>query len=302
MKAITINEKGSLDYLKFEEISKPTIKPDQVLVKVKACGINPVDWKGVINGIFQMPYIVGSDISGIVEEVGANITSFKVGDEVIGSLEWAKQGAFAEYVATEERFLAHKPGNLTFEESSAVPLASLTAWQGLFDKLDLQAGQKILIQAAAGGVGLFALQFAKWKGAYVVAIASEKNEQFLKSLGADEIFDYKKNFPVLPNDFDAVFDSMASSEQAFKALKKGGKYVSITAKPSNELAESYGISATNFLFYSNAEQLKQIVTLIEQGKVKVFIDKTFALSNAKQALDYQKQGHSRGKNVLVVEY
>lgn len=301
MKAVRISEKGSLDNLEVVTLDLPEVAADEILVRVKAAGVNPVDWKGVINGIFQMPYILGSDIAGIVEKVGANVTKFTAGQEVIGSLEWATQGAFAEYVVTKEQYLAPKPTNLSFEEAAAVPLAALTAWQGLFDKLDIQPGQKVLIQAAAGGVGLFSLQLAKWKGAYVVATASQKNADFLKELGADEVIDYTTtDIAEAAQGLDAVYDSMANSEQLFKVLKKGGRYISITAKPSAELAESYGISATNFLFHSNPEQLEQLVELIEAGTVKVFLDKTFALTETKAALTYQKQGHSRGKNVLVV--
>jgi NADPH:quinone reductase-like Zn-dependent oxidoreductase len=301
MKAIRIHEKGTIDNVNIEELPKPEIEPNQVLVKVKACGINPVDWKSTVYGYFEMPYTVGTDISGIIESLGTEVTQYKVGDEVIGSLEWAKQGAFAEYVATETKYLALKPKNLSFEEAAAVPLAALTAWQGLFDKLNLQKGQNILIQAAAGGVGLFAVQFAKWKGAHVTGLASAKNEAFLKSVGVDAIIDYKTaDFSKIAPDFDAVFDSMASSEQTIPLLKKGGNYVSITAKPSEELATKHGVTATNFLFHSNPEQLKTIVNLIEQNHIKVFLDKQFKLTEAKEALKYQHEGRSKGKNVLVV--
>ncbi len=142
MKAIRIREKGALENLELVTQDIPELQPDQILVKVKAAGINPVDWKSVINGIFQMPYTVGSDIAGIVEKVGLDVKDYAVGQEVIGSLEWAKQGAFAEYVVTEAQYLAHKPATLSFAEAAAVPLAALTAWQGLFDKLDIQPGQK----------------------------------------------------------------------------------------------------------------------------------------------------------------
>ena len=161
MKAVAINEKGSLENILIEDVPKPIITPNKLLIKVKACGLNPVDWKGVELGFFEMPYVLGTDISGIVEEVGSETSKFSIGDEVIGSLEWSKQGAFAEYIISEEKYLSKKPINLNFEEAAGVPLASLTAWQGLFDKLELKAGEKILIQAAAGGVGLFAIQFAK---------------------------------------------------------------------------------------------------------------------------------------------
>jgi len=302
MKSAILYEKGFLDGIEIQESSIPDVQSHQILVRVQACGMNPVDWKGVISGFFEMPYIIGSDFSGIIEKVGDQVSSFHIGDEIMGSLEWAKQGAFAEYLVTEEKYITPKPRNLSCIESSAVPLASLTAWQGLFDHLKLQSGEKILIQAAAGGVGLFALQFAKWAGAYVVAVASEKNAAFLKSLGADEVFDYKEAFSKLPADFDAVFDSMASSEQTIPLLQKGGRYISITAKPNPELATKYGIAASNFLFHSNATQLLEISKLIEQGIVQIFIDKTFAFTEVKKALKYQQEGHSRGKNVLVIQH
>jgi NADPH:quinone reductase-like Zn-dependent oxidoreductase len=301
MKAIRIHEKGAIDNIKIEELPKPSIKPNQVLVKVKACGINPVDWKSTVYGYFEMPYTLGTDISGVIEAIGTDVKDYNVGDAVIGSLNWATQGAFAEYVATETQYLALKPKNLSFEEAAAVPLAALTAWQGLFDKLNVQAGQKVLIQAAAGGVGLFAVQLAKWKGAYVVGVASSKNEAFLKSLGVDEIIDYKTaDFSKIAPDFDAVFDSMASSEQTIPLLKKGGNYVTITAKPSEDLVQKHGVTAAHFLFQSNPEQLKNIVNLIEQNLVKVFLDKIFKFTEANAALKYQHEGRSRGKNVLVV--
>ncbi|OYX13271.1 MAG: hypothetical protein B7Z16_15840, partial [Algoriphagus sp. 32-45-6] len=152
-----------------------------------------------------------------------------------------------------------------------------------------------------GGVGLFAVQLAKWKGAQVVGIASAKNEGFLKSVGVDALIDYKTtDFSKIPADFDAVFDSMASSEHTIPILKKGGKYVTITAKPSESLVQKHDVTATHFLFHSNAEQLKIIVNLIEQNHVKVFLDKEFKLTEAKDALKYQHEGRSRGKNVLVV--
>lgn len=301
MKTIRIHEKGAIDNIKIEELPKPTIKPNQVLVKVKACGINPVDWKSTVYGYFEMPYTLGTDISGVIEAIGTDVTDYKVGDAVIGSLNWATQGAFAEYVATETQYLALKPKNLSFKEAAAVPLAALTAWQGLFDKLSVQAGQKVLIQAAAGGVGLFAVQFAKWKGAHVVGVASEKNEAFLKSLGIDEVIDYKtSDFSTIIPDYDAIFDSMASSEQTIPLLKRGGNYVTITAKPSEDLVQKHAVTATHFLFHSNPEQLKTIVNLIEQNNVKIFLDKTFKLTEAKAALKYQHEGRTRGKNILVV--
>lgn len=301
MKAVSINEKGSLDNIRIEDVPKPIITPNKLLIKVKACGLNPVDWKGVELGFFEMPYVLGTDISGIVEEVGSETSKFSIGDEVIGSLEWSKQGAFAEYIISEEKYISKKPINLNFEEAAGVPLASLTAWQGLFDKLELKAGEKILIQAAAGGVGLFAIQFAKMIGAHVVAVASKKNEELVKSFGAEEVIDYTQvDLKTIANDFDAVFDSMATAPLLIPHIKHGGRYISITAKPDQELAEKHGVKASNFLFYSDPNQLDEIVGLIEKGKIKIILDQLFPLDEAKNALIFQKKGHSRGKNILLV--
>jgi len=305
MKAVFIKEKGSFDNVVVEEISKPVIAADEILVKIKAAGVNPVDWKATLNGYFNPPHILGSDIAGTIEAIGTEVKNYKVGDEIIGSLEWAKQSAFAEFVATKEKYITYKPKKLSFAESAAVPLAALTAWQGLFDHGNLQAGQKVIIHAAAGGVGLFALQFAKWKGAYVVATASERNIEFLKSVGADEVIDYTKyKLTDKTNNADVVLDSVATPEvqlESFKALKPRGNYVSITAPPREELLKGFDISVTRFLFISNPEQLKQIVRLIEEEKVKVFVEKTFPLTEAKEALIHVHKGRTRGKVVLTVE-
>jgi len=303
MKAVFIKEKGSFDNIVIEEIAKPVIAADEILVKIKAAGVNPVDWKATMHGIFNPPHILGTDIAGIIEATGKDIKNYKPGDEIIGSLEWAKQSAFAEYVTTKEKYITYKPKNLSFAESAAVPLAALTAWQGLFDHGNLQAGQKVIIQAAAGGVGLFALQFAKWKGAYVVATASERNIDFLKSVGADEVIDYTKyKLTDKTKNADVVLDSVATPEvqlESFKALKPGGKYVSITAGPREELLKGFDISATRFLFISNPEQLKQIAQLIEEERVKVFVEKTFPLTEAKEALIHVHKGRTGGKVVLA---
>lgn len=304
MKAICLYEKGSFENARLEEVAKPTVAPDEILVKIHAAGVNPVDWKAVLNGYFPMPLILGSDIAGTIEATGNEIKNYKAGDEIIGSLEWKKQGAFAEYVVTKEQYITHKPTNLSFAEAAALPLASLTAWQALFDHADLQAEQKIVIHAAAGGVGLFALQFAKWKGAYVIATASERNIEFLQSVGADEVVDYTKyKLTAKVSNADAVLDSIATPDvqlESFKALKQNGKYVSITAGPREELQKDFKISATRFLFHADAAQLKQIAQLIEDGTVKVFIDKAFPLTEAKEALVYVHKGHARGKVVLCM--
>ena len=306
MKAIIIREDTDWKTVCLEEAAIPVVKPNEVLVKIKASGVNPADWKIPESKSFarmkmKLPYIIGSDISGIIERVGNDVKQFKPGDEIFGALELAIQGAFAEYASIDQNLIALKPKNLSFVEAAAVPLACLTAWQALYDKLNLKAGEKVLIQAAAGGVGIFAVQLAKLTGSYVVAVGSEKNEEFLKSLGADEIFDYKNDYSRLPEDFDAVLDSVQTSQQTIPLLKKGGRYVSITAPATTELVNEFEVSATNFLYIPNATQLQMIKELIETHKIKVFIDKTFPLSQASEALKYQQSSHSRGKNVLIVD-
>ena len=301
MLAILVDKIGSIDDIKIKDLSIPEIKEDEILVKVKAVGINPVDWKGVVNGIFETPYILGSDVSGVITNTGSNVKNFKIGDEIIGSLEWSKQGACAEYVVTKENFITQKPTNLSFEESAVVPLSSLTAWQGLFTHLNLQSGQKVFITAGAGGVGLFAIQLAKWKGAYVITSASATNKDFLISFGADEVIDYQDEDVITKiKDIDCAFDSVIMREKLFKVLKKGGKCVSINGKPTPEEIKNYDITAEHFLFKSDTQDLSEIVDLIEKGKLKVVIDKRFDFKEVKHALEYQKSGHSRGKNVLIL--
>ncbi|MES3031784.1 MAG: NADP-dependent oxidoreductase [Patescibacteria group bacterium] len=301
MLAILVDKIGSIDDIKIKDLPIPVIREDEILVSAKAFGLNPVDWKGVVNGIFEIPYILGSDVSGIITKIGSGVKKYKIGDEIIASLEWSKQGAFAEYIVTKENFITHKPKNLSFEESAVVPLSSLTAWQGLFKNLNLQAGQKVFITAGAGGVGLFAIQLAKWKGAYVITTASKNNKDFLFSLGADEVIDYKDEDAISKiKDVDCVFDSVMMREKLFRILKKGGRYVSINGKPTSEEIKDYDITAEHFLFKSDVKDLSAIVGLIEQGKLKVIIDKRFNFKEVKNALEYQKSGHSRGKNVLIL--
>jgi NADPH:quinone reductase-like Zn-dependent oxidoreductase len=292
--------------LRLEETEIPVIKANEVLVKIKASGVNPFDWKAPEYKLFdlakmKLPHIAGSEISGVIEKTGADVKGFQIGDEIFGALELATEGAFAEYVAIDQNLVAHKPKNLSFIEAAAVPVTSLTAWQALYDKLNLQANEKILIQAAAGGVGIFAVQLGKLSGAYVVAVGSEKNDDFLKHLGADEVFNYRNDYSLLPHNFDAILDSVETSRQTIPLLKEGGRYVSLTEPASDELAKEFGITATNFLFKRNATQLNNIKELIETNNLKVFVDKTFLLSETGEALKYQRAAHSRGKNVLKVD-
>ncbi len=305
MKAIVINEYGDESVLKLEEIEKPQPKDDEIFVKVKISAVNPVDWK-IRDGLGEMfglkfPIILGCEISGTVEETGANIKKFKTGDEVFGFI--AERGAYAEYVVAKEIELSKIPENFDFENAAAIPVGALTAWQAIFIKAGLKSGQKILIHAASGGVGSMAVQLAKEKGAYVIATASGKNEEFVKDLGADKFIDYKTTkFEDVVKDVDVVFDTVGgdTQERSFQFLKKGGFLVTIVNPPSSELAEKYGVQAEMIHLVPNAEQLAEITELASDGKLKTSVEKVFPFSEIKKAHELSEAGHTRGKIVLKV--
>src|ERR1700733_11592018 len=251
MKAIRIHQYGGPEVLAQVEMQRPKPGPDEVLIQVHAASVNPIDWKlraGHVKEVFPLtfPATLGWDVSGTVEEAGDKVTQFKRGDEVYALV---KGGGYAEYVAVTASVVAKKPRTVDHVHAAAVPVAGLTAWQALFEVAQLRAGQKVLIHAAAGGVGNFAVQFAKAKGAYVIGSASSKNQAFLGELGVDQAVDYQKTrFEDVVRDVDVVLDTIGADtqERSFKVLKKGGILVSIVQPPSQELAAKYGVRA---LFY-----------------------------------------------------
>jgi NADPH:quinone reductase-like Zn-dependent oxidoreductase len=308
MKAIRIHEFGGPEVLKLEDAPRPKPDADEVLIKVFATAVNPIDWKirkGLSKEKFptNFPLIPGRDVSGEIEEVGSNIKNFRKGDEVYSRSDPKKNGTYAEYVVVKADQVGKKPKSIDHEKAAAVPLAGLTAWQGLFDHGHLLAGQKILIHGASGGVGTFAAQFAKWKGAYVIGTASEKNIDFLKQLGVDEVIDYKKkNFEDNLKDIDLVFDTIGGDTQkrSLKVLKNGGRLIT-TLKPENqEEAKAKNIHIEGFTTQSSPEELEQIGQLIDEGKVKPVIAKVMPLEQAAEAQKLSETGHTRGKIVLQV--
>lgn len=301
MRALVVTGPSKIEDLSFQETNVPAIGSSQVLVKVKAAGINPVDFMPPVLGAFApfgltTPYIMGIDFAGEIVETGADITAYNTGDAVLGAMALNKPGAFAEYLVVDAANIVHKPTGLSFVEAAAIPLVSQTAVEALEEHLQLQAGQKILIQAAAGGVGTFAVQLAKQKGAYVVAVGSRPNADFLKDLGADEVIDYKDGFDKVPADFDAILDSKASAAQTIPLLRKNGRYVSLTLPAPAELVEEYGVIASSFLFTAGTDRLNRIV---RNDGLKIIIDKVFPAAEIAQALAYQSAGRSKGKNVLA---
>ncbi|HEX4372571.1 MAG TPA: NADP-dependent oxidoreductase [Puia sp.] len=308
MRAIVIHEFGGPEVLKLEDVPRPKPAADEVLIKIYATGVNPVDWKireGARKEKFptNFPLIPGWDVSGVIEEVGTGIINFKKGDEVYSRPDPTKNGTYAEYVVVKADQVNPKPKTIDHVKAAAVPLAGLTAWQGLFDHGKLQRGEKVLIHGASGGVGTFAVQFAKWKGAYVITTSSEKNIKFLQELGADEVIDYKKeNFEDRLHDVDLVFDTIGAQTQkrSLQVLKNGGRLIT-TVKPENEKeAEEKNIHIEGYMAQSYPEELEVIAELIDEGKVSPVIGKVFPLEQAAEAQQLSKEGHVRGKIVLKV--
>ncbi len=308
MKAVRIHEFGGLDSLRVEEAPTPEPRDGEVLVRIHAAGINPVDWKtcageGVASRLDDpFPFIPGWDVSGVVEKLGANVSDFKVGDRVCGMVRWHwGGGGYAEYVAAPASDLVAKPDTLDDAQAAGLPLAALTAWQALFDTAGLQADQTVLIHAAAGGVGHIAVQLAKWKGAHVIGTASARNREFLNELGADSIIDYSESrFEDLAEDVDVVLDCVGGDvqERSWGVLKPGGLLASIRGRPSSEQAATRGVRAQHVSVRTDPPQLRAIADLAEQGHLRVHVHDTLPLDQARKAHEMSKTGHTRGKLAL----
>ncbi len=308
MKAVRIHEYGGPEVLRYEDAPRPEPAAGDVLVKVHAAGVNPVDWKiraGYLKGFinYKLPLILGWDVSGVVEAVGSGVTSWKRGDEVYSRPDISRDGAYAEYISVKASELAHKPKTIDHAKAAAIPLAALTAWQALFDAGGLQAGQRVLIHAAAGGVGTFAVQLAKWKGAHVIGTASEKNHAFLRELGASELIDYNKTrFEDVAREVDVVLDAMAGEtrDRSWKTLKKGGILVTILGQPSAEDAAKHGVRGAGVFVQPNQAELEEMGRLVDSGKLKPIIEAVLPLQEAHKAHEMNATLHTRGKIVLQV--
>jgi len=310
MKAIIIQQYGGKEQLMETEVPYPTLGENQVIVKLHATSINPIDWKlreGYLQSMlpFDFPIILGWDAAGVVEKIGSNVNNVKVGDRVFSRPVTTNRGTYAEFTAVDAQLLARIPDNISYDEAACVPLAGLTAWQCLFDFGNVKRGDKVLIHAGAGGVGTFAIQFAKHAGAYVAATAGTSNIDFLTSLGADEVIDYKnQDFEIMLKDFDCVLDSLGGEiqEKSFTILKKGGKLASIVSEPSQQKAEQKNIKAGLVWLVPNGEQLAQIAELLEQNIVKVMIGHSFPLSQdgIREAHALSESHHAKGKIVINI--
>lgn len=304
MKAIVINEYGDNSVVQYIDADRPEPQADEALVKVYAAGVNPVDYK-IRSGAGQrlgmsLPIHLGGEVVGTIEKLGSAVKGFQHGDAVFGMVH---TGGFAEYVAVKAANLTRKPSNLDWIQSAALPLAGSTAWQALFVKAELRSGLRLFITNGSGGVGSLAVQFAKAKGAHVTAMASGRNEEFIRSLGADEFVDYTRQpFEEIVRDMDVVFDTVGGDtfERAFKTLKKGGVLVTAVAFPKDE-GERYGVRVERAFTLPSADNLASIRDLVEAGKVVPHVTIVLPLAEAKQALALSEEGRTRGKIVLKIE-
>jgi NADPH:quinone reductase-like Zn-dependent oxidoreductase len=322
MKAIVYHRYGSPDVLELKEIATPAVKDDQVLVKVHAASVNPLDW----HNMRGVPYLMratgglvkpknnglGADVAGRVEAVGRNVTQFQPGDEVFGM----SIRTLAEYVAISELGVVPKPANLTFEEAAAVPVAALTALQGLRDKGQIKPGQKVLVNGAAGGVGTFAVQIAKWFGAEVTGVCSTRNVDLVRSIGADHVIDYtEEDFTRTGRTYDLIFDAAGyrSLSDCKRVLDSNGILVMCGAGDGRSslrigarmlkalLVSRFGRQKfVSFLARRNQADLAVLKELIEAGKVTPVIDRSYPLSDVPEAIRYLEAGHARGKVVITV--
>lgn len=308
MKAARIHAYGDASQIKIEDAPLPALNDDDVLIRVVATSVNPVDWKirkGYLKSMipYQMPLIMGWDVSGVVEQTGPAVTKFRPGDAVYSRPDIARNGAYAEYVAVRESEIAFKPATISHVEAASLPLVSITAWESLFTTANLSAGQKVLIHAGAGGVGSIAIQLAKAKGAHVTATASAAKSALVKSLGADQVIDYRaQDFSQIARDMDVVFDTVGGEvqEKSWSVLKPGGFLVSITDRPSEDRAKAEG-KRSGFVFIGpNAPILTELAAMVDAGQVRPLIGAEYGLNDTARAQEASESGRATGKIVIYV--
>jgi len=326
MKALQITQYGAIkDSLAFNEIDKPTIQANDVLIEIKAAAINPID-KSIILGNLQdllpipLPSTISYDVSGIIVEKGDDVTNFEIGDLVYSRVPQEQMGTVAEYVAVTSLAVSKKPGNISFEEAASLPLAGLTALQSL-EYAGIKANDKVLIHAGSGGVGSFAIQYAKSKGAYVYTTTSTTNVEWVKALGADRVIDYKtEDYKTIVKDADIVFDTLGQNytTEAFEVIKQGGKVISVVGPLDEATAHLFGMAdyklpeeltalskakaaEYKFIFmHPNGSHLADITALIEDDKIKPIIDKVYPFSESIAAFTHLASGRAKGKIVIKI--
>ena len=330
MKAFVVEQYGK-DGLRAAEVAEPEVGEDDVLVKVSAASVNPLD-KMVRNGEFKQllkyrtPFVLGHDVAGVVTRVGSAVGDFQVGDEVYARPRDLRIGTFADYIAIDQDDVARKPASLTLHEAAAVPLVSLAAWQALVDRAHLKPGQKVLVHAGSGGLGSTVIQLAKHLGATVATTASGQNAELVRRLGADIVVDYKKDFADVLSGYDVVLDSLGGEnlQKSLTVLKPGGQAISVTGPPDpgfakqlrapqfigvvmgllsrkvHKQARKLGVSYSFLFMQSNGAQLRELAALYDAGHLRPIIDKTFPFDQTLQALAYVEQGRANGKVVITL--
>lgn len=326
MKALQLVKYGEIkDSLAFNEVNKPTVQATDVLIEVRAAAINPIDKSiilGNLQGLIPIPFpsTTAYDVSGIVVEKGDEVSNFEIGDLVYARVPQEQMGTIAEYVAVNNIAVSKKPGNISFEEAASIPLAGLTALQSL-EYVGIKANDKVLIHAGSGGVGSFAIQYAKAKGAYVYTTTSTNNVQWVKALGADRVIDYKtEDYKTIVTDADIVFDTLGQNYtlEAFKVIKQGGKVVSVAGPLDEESARMFGMAdyklpeelaqliqgkeaSYKFIFmHPNGSHLGEIKSLIEDGKIKAIIDTVYPFNESIEAFTHLATGRAKGKIVINI--
>jgi NADPH:quinone reductase-like Zn-dependent oxidoreductase len=303
MKAVVINEYGDNGVLNLIDVDRPEPQESEVLVKVKAAGVNPIDWK-IRSGAgerlgMKLPIHMGGELVGRVEKLGVGVEDFELGEIIFGMVH---TGGFAEYAVAKSANMVRAPSNLDTVSAAALPLAGSTAWQAIFGEAGLSKGQRLLITNSSGGVGSLAIQFAKARGAHITAVASARNEDFVRGLGADAFIDYKAQpFEQVAQDMDVVLDTVGGDTfvRAFETLKKGGFMVTVVAFPGDE-AERHGVKVKRSYTVPSAQNLIAIRELVEKGQVTPHIEAVFPLAEIKDALALSESGRARGKIVLRI--
>jgi len=316
MKSAQFKRYGGSDVIEINQTtSTPNLTAGNVLVEIKAAGINPIDWKireGYMQQMIpiQFPSTLGMDFSGVIKEVGEGVVSsdFKQDDEVYGQAGVTNggSGAFAELALANVEHIAHKPRRLNHPEAAALPLVGVSGWQALVENMRLSKDQKVLIHGGAGGIGSISIQFAKKLGAYVTTTVSTNDKQFVEKMGADEVIDYKiQAFEDLLHNYDAAYDTVGGETytKSFRVLKKAGIIVSMLEQPNSELMQQFGVKAIFQFTQVNNERLRKLAEFVDQqnNNIEIHIDRTFSLDEVSKALDYQKDVHPRGKIVLAIE-
>ncbi|MET7378028.1 NADP-dependent oxidoreductase [Streptomyces sp. NPDC005526] len=310
MRAISQDVLGGPEVLREVTLERPEPRPNEVLVRVRAAGVNPTDWKHRATGGFlgEPPFVLGWDVSGVVEATGVGVALFQPGDEVFGMLPYPfGHGSHAEYVTAPARAFTHKPAGIDHVQAGALPLVSLTAWQALVERAGLRPGQRVLIHAAAGGVGHVAVQIAKAHGAYVIGTASAGKHDFLREIGVDEAVDYRTtDFAEAVQDVDVVLDTLGgdTSVRSLRVLRPGGIVVSILPVGSEEFhqeAERLGVRAMRMLVDADHHGMRAIADLVEKGRLRATVAGTFPLAEAAKAHELGDTGRTTGKLVLLVD-